>query len=100
MVPGCLASKNGEAMDLLFNKKQKEVLLSLNKMLIDMATNIESPKPSKIATRITAHSLEKGVQKFKDSESIESLCKNNKNLQVLLLNIYLIFLEQIFIWVS
>ncbi|XP_058791912.1 sec1 family domain-containing protein 2-like [Phymastichus coffea] len=81
MVPGCLATKNDEAMNILFNKKQKEVLLTLNKMLIDMTRNKESPKPSKITTRITAHSLEKGIQKFRDSESVETLCKNSKNLQ-------------------
>lgn len=82
MVPGCLANNNEELMDILFNKKQKEVLLTLNKMLIDMSSNISSPKANKISTRITAHSLDKGIQKFRDSESIESLCKNNKNLQV------------------
>lgn len=81
MVPGCLASNNVELMEILFNKKQKEVLLTLNKMLVDMTT-MSSPKPNKISTRITAHSLDKGVQKFRDSESIESLCKNSKNLQV------------------
>ncbi|XP_014213803.1 sec1 family domain-containing protein 2-like [Copidosoma floridanum] len=83
MVPGCLANRNEELMDLLINKKQKDVLLSLNKMLIDMSSSKDSPKTSKISTRVTAHSLEKGVKKFRDSESIDSLRKNSKNLQLI-----------------
>jgi hypothetical protein len=82
MVPGCLANTNEELMNILFNKKQKDVLLILNKMLIDMSTSKESPKTNKILSRISAHSLEKGIQKFRDTESIESLCNNSKNLQV------------------
>ncbi|KAJ8682740.1 hypothetical protein QAD02_018532 [Eretmocerus hayati] len=81
MVPGCLATTNEESIDLLLNRKQRDVLLELNKMLINMASNKESPKPNRI-TRINAHSLEKSIQKFRDSESIESLCKNSKNLQM------------------
>ncbi|OXU28463.1 hypothetical protein TSAR_011460 [Trichomalopsis sarcophagae] len=83
MVPGCLATTKEDLMDILFNKKQKDVLLTLNKMLVDMSTNKESPKTSKISTRISAHSLEKGIQKFRDAESIDTLCKNSKNLQLI-----------------
>lgn len=83
MVPGCLATTKEDLMDILFNKKQKDVLLTLNKMLVDMSTSKESPKTSKISTRISAHSLEKGIQKFRDAESIDTLCKNSKNLQVI-----------------
>ena len=83
MVPGCLANTKKELMEILLNKKQKDVLLTLNKMLIDMATSKESPKTNKISSRITAHSLEKGIQKYRDAESVESLCNNSKNLQVM-----------------
>lgn len=83
MVPGCLANDNEELMNILFNKKQKDVLLALNKMLMDMSFDKDSPKASKISTRITAHSLEKGIQKFRDTESIETLCENSKNLQLI-----------------
>lgn len=93
MVPGCLATSDQESMDILLNKKQKDVLLTLNKMLINMSANVESPKPNKISTRISAHSLEKGIQKFRDSESIESLCKNSKNLQVNHLSKNIIYLN-------
>ncbi|XP_011498041.1 PREDICTED: sec1 family domain-containing protein 2-like [Ceratosolen solmsi marchali] len=83
IVPGCLASNNEELMDILFNKKQEIVLLMLNKMLIDMSTSNESPKSHKILTRISVHSLEKNIKKFRDTESLESLSNNSKKLQLM-----------------
>ena len=80
MVPGCIANSDEDVMNLLFNQNHKELLTSLNNLLIDMSKG--SPKSNKMSTRISAHSLEKGIQKFRDAESIESLCKNSKNLQV------------------
>ncbi|KAL7288577.1 hypothetical protein TKK_0017316 [Trichogramma kaykai] len=81
MVPGCLANSDETIMKILFNMKQKEVLTSLNKMLIDMSEG--SPKTNKSSSRISAHSLEKGLQKFRETETIESLCNKTKNVQLI-----------------
>lgn len=68
-VPGCLASVDKSLLNILITKNQKEVLAAANKMLVDiLEENLklkENPKP-KLTMRISAHSLEKLVNKFKD----------------------------------
>ena len=81
MVPGCLATNDTSFLNLLLNKKQKDLLLAFNKMLVEISTS-ESPARSKLATRVSAHSLEKLIHKIRDSESIESLARSSKTLQV------------------
>jgi len=77
-------------MNMLITKKQKEVLTIVNKMLIDMLSTKEnsrlkeSLKP-KLATRISAHSLEKFVHKFKDIDDPRAILELSKKLQVCLL---------------
>ncbi|KAH0951848.1 hypothetical protein HN011_000429 [Eciton burchellii] len=88
-VPGCLASNDKSLMNMLITKKQKEVLTIVNKMLIDMLSTKEnsrlkeSLKP-KLATRISAHSLEKFVHKFKDIDDPRAILELSKKLQVVL----------------
>lgn len=81
MMPGCLATDDDTTLNLLIAKKQKDVLLTLNKWLIEMSAVEQSPK-TRLLTRVSAHSLEKFVHKFRDSETIQSLAKSNKKLQV------------------
>lgn len=80
MVSGCLATKDTEMLDMLLVKKQKDILLALNKMLIDMCS-LSSPK-TRISTRVSVHSLEKCVQNYCNNESVVSLAKHSKKLQV------------------
>lgn len=82
MVPGCLATNEKNFMDLLLHKKQKDLLLAFNKMLAELSTVNESPVKTKLATRVSAHSLEKLIHKFRNSENIESLTRSSKTLQV------------------
>lgn len=62
-------------------KKQKEVLIAMNKMLIDIFATKENLK-SKLATRISARSLEKLVNKFKDVDNLHAITESSKKLQV------------------
>ena len=82
MVPGCLATNDINFLNLLLNKKQKDLLLAFNKVLVEMNTIRESPSKTKLATRVSVHSLEKLIHKIRDSESIESLAHSSKLLQV------------------
>jgi len=89
-VPGCLASNDKNLMNMLITKKQKEVLTIVNKMLIDMLSTKENSRlkenlKPKLATRISAHSLEKCVHKFKDIDDPRAILKLSKKLQVRLL---------------
>lgn len=84
MVPGCLATNETNFLDLLLHKKQKDLLLAFNKMLNDMSTVHESPIKTKLATRVSAHSLEKLVHKFRNSENIENLTRSSKTLQIII----------------
>jgi len=68
-------------MNILITKKQKEVLIAINKMLIDILSTKENVKP-KLATRITAHSLEKLVNKVKDIDNLHVITESSKKLQV------------------
>lgn len=68
-------------MNTLIMKKQKEILITMNKMLIDILSTKENLKP-KLATRISAHSLEKLVNKFKDIDNLYAITKSSKKLQV------------------
>lgn len=68
-------------MNILITKKQKEVLIATNKMLIDILSTKENLKP-KLATRITAHSLEKLVNKVKDIDNLHAITESSKKLQV------------------
>ncbi|XP_015586357.1 sec1 family domain-containing protein 2 [Cephus cinctus] len=79
-IPGCLASADTHMMEILIAKKQKDVLLSLNKLLTEMAMVKESPK-TRLATRVSVHSLEKLLHKFRNIENIEILEKSSKHLQ-------------------
>ncbi|XP_014481667.1 PREDICTED: sec1 family domain-containing protein 2-like [Dinoponera quadriceps] len=88
-IPGCLASNDRNLMNVLITKKQKEVLTTTNKMLIDILSMKENQKPkenlkSKLATRISAHSLEKLVNKFKDIDDLHAISESSKKLQVVL----------------
>ncbi|XP_024874060.1 sec1 family domain-containing protein 2-like [Temnothorax curvispinosus] len=88
-VPGCLASSDKTLMNILITKTQKEVLATANKMLIDILPTKENlklreklkPKP---ATRISAHSLKKLVNKFKDIDDLHTISESSKKLQVVL----------------
>ncbi|CAL1674686.1 unnamed protein product [Lasius platythorax] len=82
-VPGCLASNDKSLMNILITKKQKEVLIAMNKMLIDIFATKENLK-SKLATRISARSLEKLVNKFKDIDNLHAITESSKKLQVVL----------------
>ncbi|XP_029162831.1 sec1 family domain-containing protein 2-like [Nylanderia fulva] len=82
-VPGCLASNDKSLMNILITKKQKEVLITMNKMLNDIFLTKENLK-SKLATRISAHSLEKLVNKFKDIDNLDAITESSKKLQVVL----------------
>jgi len=88
-VPGCLASNDKTLMNILITKKQKEVLATMNKMLIDILSTKENLKlrenlKPKLATRISAHSLEKLVNKFKDV-NLHTISESSKMLQVCIL---------------
>ncbi|KAL6264647.1 hypothetical protein P5V15_004748 [Pogonomyrmex californicus] len=88
-VPGCLASNDKNLMNMLITKKQKEVLTTTNKMLIDILSTKENLKlrenlKPKLATRISAHSLEKLVNKFKDIDDLHTISESSKKLQVVL----------------
>jgi len=88
-VPGCLASNDKTLMNILITKKQKEVLATMNKMLIDILSTKENLKlrenlKPKLATRISAHSLEKLVNKFKDVD-LHIISESSKMLQVCIL---------------
>ncbi|KAM0736443.1 Sec1 family domain-containing protein 2 [Formica fusca] len=82
-VPGCLASKDKNLMNILIMKKQKEVLIATNKILIDIFSTKENLKP-KLATRISARSLEKFVNKLKDTDNLDVITESSKKLQVVL----------------
>lgn len=74
-------------MNMLITKKQKEVLTTINKMLIDILSTKENSKlkenlKTKLTTRISAHSLEKLVNKFKDIDDLHIVSKSSKKLQV------------------
>ncbi|XP_025158914.1 sec1 family domain-containing protein 2 isoform X2 [Harpegnathos saltator] len=88
-VPGCLASNDKSLTNVLITKKQKEVLTTANKMLVDILLTNENPKlkenlRSKLATRISVHSLEKLVNRFKDIGDLRAISELNKKLQVIL----------------
>ncbi|KAK0098398.1 hypothetical protein PV326_008830 [Microctonus aethiopoides] len=83
-VPGCIATDDIDKIKLLITKKQKDVLLTLNKWLFEMSpSDIQSPK-ARFSTRVTAHSLEKLVHKIRDSESIDNMAKFSKQLQIII----------------
>lgn len=83
-------------------KKQKEVLIAMNKILIDILSTKENLKP-KLATRISAHSLEKLVNKVKDIDNLHAITESSKKLQVCVsmikysnkISLYIIFLSYI-----
>ncbi|XP_011704064.1 PREDICTED: sec1 family domain-containing protein 2-like isoform X2 [Wasmannia auropunctata] len=88
-VPGCLASNDKTLMNILITKKQKEVLATMNKMLIDILSAKENLKlrenfKPKLTTRISAHSLEKLVNKFKDIDDLQAISDSSKKLQAVL----------------
>lgn len=83
-VPGCLATKDNDNFNILIKKKQKDVLLILNKWIVEILSNdIQSPQ-AKLSTRVTAHSLEKLVFKFRDNCNIKNLEKHSKKLQIIM----------------
>jgi len=72
---------------MLITKKQKEVLTISNKILIDILSTKENLKlkenlKAKLTTRISAHSLEKLVNKFKDIDDLHTISESSKKLQV------------------
>uniref|UniRef100_A0A0C9RPL8 Scfd2 protein n=1 Tax=Fopius arisanus TaxID=64838 RepID=A0A0C9RPL8_9HYME len=83
-VSGCLATSDSHNFNLLIAKKQKDVLLTLNKWLIEMSSReLQSPK-AKMSTRVSAHSLEKLIHKIRDNESSKNLANYSKKLQITL----------------
>lgn len=73
-------------MNMLITKTQKEVLATANKMLIDILSTKEDLKlreklKPKLATRISAHSLKKLINKFKDVD-LQVISESSKELQV------------------
>ncbi|XP_018045740.1 PREDICTED: sec1 family domain-containing protein 2-like [Atta colombica] len=88
-VPGCLASNDKTLMNILITKKQKEVLATMNKILVDILSSKENLKlrenlKPKLAMRISAHSLEKLVNKFKDVDDLHIISESSKKFQVVL----------------
>ena len=82
-----MASNDKTLMNILITKKQKEVLATMNKILVDILSSKENLKlrenlKSKLATRISAHSLEKLVNKFKDVDDLHIISESSKKLQV------------------
>lgn len=74
-------------MNILITKQQKEVLTTTNKMLVDILPMKENLKPKenlklKLTTRISAHSLEKLVNRFKDIGDLRAILEPSKKLQV------------------
>ncbi|XP_015108563.1 sec1 family domain-containing protein 2 [Diachasma alloeum] len=83
-VSGCLATSENHNFNLLIAKKQKDVLLTLNKWLIEMLSKeLQSPK-AKLSTRVSAHSLEKLIHKIRATESPKLLAQYSKKLQIIL----------------
>ncbi|XP_011867003.1 PREDICTED: sec1 family domain-containing protein 2-like isoform X2 [Vollenhovia emeryi] len=87
-IPGCLASSDKTLMNILITKTQKEVLATMNTMLTDILSTKENFKlreklKPKLATRISAHSLKKLVNKFKDVD-LHAISESSKRLQVVL----------------
>lgn len=76
-----MASNDKSLMNTLIMKKQKEMLIAMNKMLNDIFSTKENLK-SKLTTRISAHSLEKLVNKFKDTDNLDAITESSKKLQV------------------
>lgn len=76
-----MASIDKNLMNMLIMKKQKEVLTDANKMLIDILSMEENLKP-KPTVRISVHSLEKVVNKFKDVDDLHIISESSKKLQV------------------
>lgn len=77
-------------MNMLITKTQKEVLATANKMLIDILSTKEDLKlreklKPKLTTRISAHSLKKLVNKFKDVDDLHVISESSKELQVCIL---------------
>lgn len=77
-------------MNILITKTQKEVLTTMNKMLIDILSTKENLKlreklTPKLTTRISAHSLKKLVNKFKDIDDLHAISESSKKLQVCIL---------------
>lgn len=72
-VPGCLASLEKSVIEELICGKSKKILIaahhSLNDMLLAAAT--ASPQP-RTASRISGHSLQKMVDKLRDSGTLDS----------------------------
>ncbi|XP_034944941.1 sec1 family domain-containing protein 2-like [Chelonus insularis] len=83
-VPGCIATDNNEVFNILISKKQKDVLLTLNKWLFEMASTEILSLKAKLSLRISAHSLEKLLHKVRDSLNITDLAKNSKKLQIIM----------------
>lgn len=61
----------------------------MNKTLIDIFSTKENVKP-KLATRISARSLEKFVNKFKDIDNLHAITESSKELQVRVPTIHVI----------
>ncbi|XP_046740275.1 sec1 family domain-containing protein 2-like [Diprion similis] len=81
--PGCLASNDSNMINQLMKNKQKDVLITLHKLLSDILLSKESPK-TRIATRITAHSLEKLVHKLRNVDDLSLILDSSKKLQQVL----------------
>ncbi|XP_020296109.1 sec1 family domain-containing protein 2-like isoform X2 [Pseudomyrmex gracilis] len=87
-IPGCLAS-NRTLINTLITKNQKDVLTTLNDMLVDILSTKEKSKLKdslklKPATRISAHSLEKLVNKFKEVHDLHTILESSNKLQIVL----------------
>ncbi|KYM99632.1 Sec1 family domain-containing protein 2, partial [Cyphomyrmex costatus] len=86
-IPGCLASNDKTLMNILITKKQKDVLATMNKLLVDILSTKENLKlkenlKPKLGTRISAHSLEKLINKFQDIADLHTISESSKKLQV------------------
>lgn len=85
-----MASSDKTLMNILITKTQKEILGTMNKMLIDILSTEENLKlreklKPKLVTRISAHSLKKLVNKFKDIDDLQAISESSKKLQVSIL---------------
>ncbi|XP_048505217.1 sec1 family domain-containing protein 2-like isoform X2 [Athalia rosae] len=81
--PGCLASSDTSMMNLLITNKQKDVLMSLHKLLSEIIIAKESPR-TRISTRISVHSLEKLVHKLRDSNNLQLTMQSSKKFQLII----------------
>ncbi|XP_076233263.1 sec1 family domain-containing protein 2 isoform X5 [Calliopsis andreniformis] len=82
-VPGCLASMEKATLDLFVLEKEKRLLAMANRSLTDIVSTKDSPK-LKTPTRISGHSLEKVLSKFRTANDLDSATVCTEKIQRIL----------------